>query len=391
MEVVMKKMIIFLLMIGLAFFLGSCNDPAGGPDNPIGGGGVDVVFNWGTPGSMLTLTDDTSEKYKGREIPLEGCPDRPATWGNISEYGEAILLAVLYDADGEEITSTENGLAQFHLLLDGSSGWGNENKLATGENLVSQVEKSASPTGKQGKPGKLLVQGNETYTVGDVAKVEVRKLTLKPKTSDVVLKHIFGDSAVVSGNKITFTNACYSSTTSNNNINNWDGTTGVGSAVLYVFDSSFFPLNNKSTLTFNFKLENITRTGTYQGTEYTLEHQLNIQAAQDTPEKDKFNGQNPSSGNNNIGQKYITLDGPNTASQNYNSETASGWFTISVPDLVAASGVSISGDDGNAPFDLDSVRISNNGTAWNDTTGSTAVMRVRDKNYTLVIESVTIK
>ena len=210
----MKKLILFFLIIGLVFSLAACNTPtdddtgggggaggggdgggaggggggggAGGGGGGGAGGGVDVVYDWGIPGAKLDLPIDGGNNYPGREINLADCSSITGTIGDISLYGEIVLFAVLYKKDGTEITGKGNGLAQFSILLDGSSGWDDNNKLAEKYNLVSSSNVSTPPkSGKTGKPGKLLVQGSYNiadYTDAKVASIEVQKLTFKLKT-----------------------------------------------------------------------------------------------------------------------------------------------------------------------------------------------------------------
>jgi hypothetical protein len=379
MEDAMKKTIVSMLIIGLVFFLGSCNDPAGGPDNPIDGNATDVIWTWGEgeTGAELDLTDD-SNNYPGRELNLSDCPNisngtggSDYVIGDISDYGEAILVVKLYGADEEEITSGTS-LAQFNILLEGSSGWDPAVQLldqSSAYNLTSGTPKSATPkSGASGKPGKLLVQGSykqDEKTDGSVTKVVVQKLTLKLRTDLPSFSVVYGDGYVsTSGNKITFNNATYKE-----------------GAALYKFPDTFPSVDALAgkKLVFNFKLE-----GMADG----LEHQIHIQAA------GKLEGENDINGFAGFGdqddpqglgrhQCYVTLDGNDGYDQTFSVDT--GVFKIPFDELIALSNAS--GDNESkgikGPFTLSAVRIVNNGDTWNG--------HIRNKSYSVIFNSITVE
>jgi hypothetical protein len=370
----MKKALFFILTLGIVFFLGSCNDPDGENYVPPGGE-LPVVFN---PDGKYAL--ELNNDVYAATIDISSMNLR-----EVSNYQNVTLTAVLYsDAEGTtEVTqasynsvpaSDAGGIAYFKLLKtnsnwDSSSNHCGPTKYSMVINGNNILNFSAEDTGA---PRYVLL---ETLFPDIVKCIGVSTIVFAPRVSNVQLDSVFGSSVSVSGNRITFTNASYGSSA---NGNNWDGTAGVGGAALYIFDSSFFPLADKTTLTFNFKLEGYHTSGTYSGEIVPVEQQIHVQAAQNTPEKNMFNGQNPSSGNGNVGQEYITL------SDNMDANGV-GSFTVLVSKLLAAAGRTIDGDDGKGPFTLNAVRITNNGTMWTDA----GVTRYRDKNYTLIIESVT--
>jgi hypothetical protein len=380
MEDAMKKTIVSLLIIGLVFFLGSCNDPAG--DDGGGGNPTDVIWTWGEgeTGATLDLTED-SNNYPGRELNLSDCPNisngtggPDYVIGDISNYGEAILMVKLYSADGGEITSGTS-LAQFNILLAGSSGWGDDAKLldqATAYNLTSGTPKSATPkSGVSGKPGKLLVQGSyeQPAGAGAVTKVIVQKLTLKLRTDLPSFSVVYGDGYVsTSGNKITFNNAMYS-----------DG------AALYKFPDTFPSVDALAgkKLVFNFKLE---------GMVANLEHQIHIQAAGKLSGEDDINGfagfgadDDPQGQGRH--QCYVTLDGNDGYDQTFSVDT--GVFKIPFNELIALS--TASGDNESkgikGPFTLSAVRIVNNGTTWTNA----GVTHNRNKSYSIIFTSITVE
>ena len=287
----------------------------------------------------------------------------------------------MYDMDEILIEGSTPSLAQFALLPGGGGDW-DADKLAKGDNMKTGATSGAPLSGKTAAPTHLLLEV-QSGTDPQVGYINVRKLTLIPKTGDVVLKPVFGDSATISGNKIIFDNASYGDTASGNN---WDGTTGKGSAVLLVFPESAGTgdaLAGK-TIRVNFTIEPHTCSGSHLNHE--TEHQLNVQAAADTPEKEYFNGQDPKQENGNVGQAYITLD--SAQETGYDTASGTGTFTIPADKLIAASNANINGNDGVGPFTLDSVRISNNGTQWNE---AGVGQHYRCKSYTLVINSITIQ
>jgi hypothetical protein len=372
MEDTMKKTIVSLLIIGLAFFLGSCNDPTGGPVNPGGGDGdpTDVIFTWGQgdTGAFLNLRDDTGS-YPGRSIPLADCPNKsgptegsPYVLGDISFYGEVTLHAILYDEDENEIELKEDGLAQFSLLPEGITSWANDDdKIAESYNLRSRTDKSTTPkTGKTGKPESLVVQGSYgTHEIGKVAKVRVQKLTLKLRTDLPSFEVVFGDSYVsTSGNKITFTN----------------GATNSNHAALFRFPDTFPSLNN---LTGKKLVFNYTAVDT-DDTDDTKEYQIHIQAANGLED---YNGL---AWDAEHGQFFVTLDVPESQfDQTYDAATKTGIFKIDLDKLIASSQVPSGPSNYHGPFDLTAVRILNNGTIYE--------AHIRKTAYSVIFDSITVE
>jgi len=392
----MKKLIFgtMTLFILFALIIVGCNTPAGPGGTE--GEGEEVIFDWGDPGYKNGIVFGTDDQWPGYELNLADCPQegKTGTLGDISLYSNVILTAVLFDREDNEFpvgTDPTTLEAQFHILLDGSSGWGDVNKLASKNNLVLSGDSSASVSKDEGKPGKVLVQARYQSSKADSAQVgyiAIQKVTFVPKIIDMdfSLDVVFGNSVSIKDNKIIFNNASYGDSASGNN---WDGIAGVGSAALCIFPESWGTGDDLTgnTITINFTIEEHACSGSNLG--HDTEHQLNVQAAQNTPEKELFNGQNPDSSNGNVGQKYITLDSSNETG--YNTTTRTGNITLPANDLIAASKRNISGNDGKGPFTLDSVRIANNGTHWEETkSGGTKVQHYRCKSYTLVINSVTI-
>jgi hypothetical protein len=359
----MKKAFCFLLVIGLVLFLGSCNtsgdDSKGpnGPDGPEGPGDVDI-----TDGGLYVF--GSSDSYPGVEIDLKAKLAEGESFADISKYASVTVDAVLYsDEEGETVAvnTANDNLAQFKLLK-ASGNWDDASNIC-GDTKYNMVVNGATtwtvPNGASGVPAILLVQANWVDFPGAVKSIKINKYTFTPKTSDVVLDNVFGASYVsVSGNKITFINAEYK-----------DG------AAQYEFSNSFFPLAGKK-LVFAFKLE---------GFDDTLEHQIHIQAAQADTAKDKFNGRDTQPG-----QKYVTLDDDGGQyDQSYDSATATGVFKIPLDGLLAAAEVSGNANDIKGPFELNAVRIANNGTVWPDP--GTGITHSRDKSYTLIFESITVE
>jgi len=337
-----------------------------------------------------------------------GCQIDLADWGtfaDISQYASVTIDAKLYFSYTSEETNTPataktgtdsegestNNQAQFRLLKSGGD-WDNSDTHCSPTKYSMAVDGPTTlniPAGTTGVPAFLLLQANHRdFNEGErVTHIKVRTITFTARTVDMdfSLDKLFGDSVTVQGNKIIFNNASYNS--EKNTGSDWDGTLGVGSAALCVFPESWEATDTESlagkTIRINFTIEEHTCTSTATITS-GVEHQLNIQAAQNTPEKDLFNGQNPYD-HNGVGQKYITLD--STDETSYNSTTRTGTITIAANDLIAASKVSGSANDYKGPFILDSVRISNNGTRWEETAEK---IHYRCKTYPLVINSVTI-
>ena len=361
----MKRFIVSCLVLTISlFFIGGCNTP--NDDNGGGlGDGEEGVFDWGNPGykntTILTPTNE-SDQWPGYELDLADCPNKPDNLGDISLYSNVILTAVLYDRKGDKFpTATQPSAleAQFHILAASSSGWGDENKLATKNNLVLEGESTASVS-KTGQPGKVLVQARYQSSKQDTEQVgfiEIQKVVFVPKVSDVVIEIQYdtgGGHINVQGNKIMFTNSMFRD-----------------AAAIYKFPTEWGTgdqLANK-TITFNYRIEahdsHVLKSGAPANP--SVAHEIHIQAAQ--KEGDKYNGKHDNT-NSNKGQQYVTLDNKTS-------------FTISASALITASKESEGFDnDGSGPFTLDSVRIVNNGDMYDNV--------YKCMTYTLIFDSITI-
>jgi hypothetical protein len=350
----MKKLIGLLLIIGMVLFIWGCNTP-GGPGD--GGGGEDVIYEWGS-GMKTTLFEGSGDdKWIGQSFELSGATTiTNGPVGSIDLYGEIILEADLFDEDDNPIEGKVNDLAQFSLLAVNSE-W-ESNKIAKGDNISTGSTRGMPVSGKTDTPVYLLLEIHHWDDLPDgvttlVGYINVRKLTFKPKTGDVVLDEMYnnGDYMDINGNAITFKNA-----------------TGADAAAVFLF-----PAEWGGTETSHDALKNRTITFTYRIPAHTCvpssplldgktaaEHQLRIQAAHN--KEDVYNGSSD-------GQQYI------------NELEAATSFTIPANTLIDAAG---SGGKG-SPFILTSVRILNDGTTY--TTGGNYI---RCKSYTLIFDSITI-
>jgi len=362
-----------------------------------------VTFVGKTEGGGIEITVDhvyeikEGSEFLGSQIDL-------ADWGpfqDISKYESVTVDATLYSAYTDETTNTvatlptgdNKNLAQFKLLK-ASGNWGEASNACGPTKYSMAVDGSTTlniPADASGVPAFLLLQANhkDFSSPEAVTHIKVKTITFTPRTIvvDFALDHIFGDSAVtISGvNKIKFVNASYSNDSGTGN--NWDGTTGKAHAALLIFPESWGATETESlkdkTIKINFTIEEHTCSSAQGVT--AVEHQIHIQAAQNTPEKDLFNGlKGPDAGGDKPGQKYITLD--STSETGYAAGT--GTITVSANALIDASKESGDANDIKGPFILDAVRIVNNGTKWVENASTT---HYRCKSYTLVINSVTIQ
>ena len=288
--------------------------------------------------------------------------------------------------------NADTNLAQCKLLkVSGGSNWATEsNNVCAGDYTKDHMAIDGDttmtiPSGSSGVPTILLVQANWAANNEAVQSIRVRKISFFAKKYDFTLDHIFGNSVTASGDTITFANASYSNDAGGNN---WDGQTGVGGAAILVFPESWNATQKNSlqgkTIKINFSIPQHTCT-TASGVS-SAEHQIHVQAAQNTSDKDLFNGQNPPD-HSGVGQLYITLD--SAGETGYADGT--GTITISATNvnmLINASNISGTHNDGKGPFTFDSVRIVNNGTKWEENTTTT---HYRCKSYSLVINSVELQ
>jgi hypothetical protein len=348
----MKKLILFFLISGLIVFLGACNTSVEGPpgdEDPI-----DI-----TDGGLYVLT--SSATYPGAEIDLSEKLDGQS-FLDISNYASVTVDAVLYsDEAGETLavkTNEGDNLAQFKLLK-ATGNWDDDDNICGPTKYNMAVEGPTTwtvPGSASGVPAILLLQANWAEFPEAVKSIKVNSITFTPKTSDVVLDVVYGESFVsVNGNKITFMNAEYK-----------DG------AAQYAFPDSFPASLAGKQLVVNYTIDEHTCVPSGSGTA-GIEHQIHVQAA--NSDKYGFNGRNETPG-----QKYITLDDAATTGW----DGTGGSFKVSLNDLLAAAGVADDANDCKGPFELDAIRIVNNGTTW--TEGS--VTHIRCKSYTLVIDSV---
>jgi len=391
----MKKLILYSMILSLLFAFTTCNTATGGPED---GPAIDIDMPYGDEDGQLFVITGTNTQYPGCEITLQG------DIKDISKYSSVTVEATLYsDVEGTtQATAPEEeenqNLAQFKLLkVPGGSNWATATNNVFANNAVKysmEINGETTmivPPGSSGKPTTLLIQANYEDHEDAVKSIRVRKVSFVAKVSDVVLDHIFGTSVTIENDRIIFNNSSYSN---NADGNNWDGTAGVGGSAICIFPEDWWggaakaeqSLKDK-TITFNFTVVPHTcSVGTATGV--TPEHQIHIQAAKNTPEKDLFNGlKGTDAGGSDPGQKYITLDDANSTGYD---DTGTGSFSIAANDLISASQVANNkySGDGKGPFILDSVRIVNNGTKWEENQNT---IHYRCKSYTLIINSVTIE
>jgi len=320
----------------------------------------------GVVGFLLVFPDGDS--YPGGEIDL-------TSWNfkDISEYLSVTVNATLYTDEAGTVQATtptgdNKNLAQFKLLK-ATGNWDDNDNIcgSAGSNTKYNMNVNGDttwifPPGASGVPAKLLIQANWADFNGVVKSIMVNTIIFNPKTTDPVLDVVYGDKITVDGNKITFDNATYSD-----------------AAAIFVFPDTFPTNLAGKNLVISFTIPEHTPVPSGSGGAST-EHQIHIQAANSN--KNDYNGENPSSSNGNVGQKYITLD----------SETETHWdgsggtIRVALNDLIAAANTN-SNTSGPSPFVFDAIRICNNGTTWND--GGTA--HIRCKSYTLIIKSVTVQ
>jgi hypothetical protein len=253
---------------------------------------------------------------------------------------EAVLDANTTEAETSLVQA--EALGQFGLLSD--NDWDKPLFTKIYNMNISGETSGIVPSTAQGKPKNLLVQTTAGKGVGSI---EIRKLTLKVRTDGVILDTVYsnGNAVVVSGNKITFTNADYGS-----------------GAALYTFPENVLPLNNKK-VTFSYKIDSFQTGKSYQ---------IHIQAANG---KFDYNGRHPSDSNGNIGQFYRVLD------------AAEGSFDVNGTELQNATAYNSSSESQSSGnnFPLTAVRIVNNGKNESTELGQT------EKTYELIFNSITVK
>jgi hypothetical protein len=263
---------------------------------------------------------------------------------DLKYYSTVVIEALLYDPDGNLIDQANcvNSMAQFKLLSAGASSadW-DADPILDGYNLITGTNSKGVAASDTGIPLALAVQrtmqGDEPQ--GErVGKIEITGIRFIARTDLPSFSVIFGASYVsVEGNKITFTNAT-----------NQEG------AAYYEFPTSVLPLNGK-TITVEYRLE--------PGYNAGQEHQIIIQAAAGDSEVNY----------ENTYQQYIDFDkeeGPDE-----------GFLEIDGTKLAEAGA-----NKGFAPLGF---RIVNNGGDWLD--NSTNINHVREKSYTVTIDSITVK
>jgi len=347
----MKKLILYFLIIGLAFVLVTCNAATGAGEGD-DGESDDVIFDWGNPGFRDEPGNSTTNP--GVMPTLADCPTITGTLGDISLYGQVIIDARLYasvddfEADPQVTIAQADGLAWFKILSGGE--WEDDELFPQKNNMRVDGETTAVvPSGKTGTPVNVLVQ---TPIASGVGYIEIRKLTFKKRTSDVALEVIYdnGEYIEIDGNKITFKNSTYSDSGALYRFpDSWGGT-----------ETDHSPLAGRTiTFTYSIPAHTCNPSGTpAEGA--SVEHQIHIQAAHNA--EDAYNGENDATG-----QVYVELD------------NGSGTFTVTADRLIAAAKAN---NGTGTPFVLNAVRIINNGTTYQSA--------VRCKSYTLVIESITI-
>jgi hypothetical protein len=369
MEDEMKKTLFVLLIIGLVLFLAACNTndgPGGGPGGEGGNEDAEDVTWDASYGAKV----ENSEKYPGFEIPLE---DRELV--DISKYASVTVKATLYTDEAGTVKATtptgdNKNLAQFKLLK-ATGDWDVASNICGPTKYEMNVDGDTIwnvPPTASGVPARLLLQANWENFTADGTKVKfikVGEITFTARISDasVILDLVYnkdnGNFYAVSGNKITFNNA----------------SNDAGAALLIFPDS--FPkgdaLKNKE-ISIKFSIptheENPSTANAID-----VEHQLRIQAAQNTPEKNKVNTKDAY-------QLYPTLDSPGETG--WSADSRSGTLKLSPSDVnKLLDGAT---DEG---FTLDAIRIVNDGTTW--TGGNPSATHVRCKSYVLEILSVEVK
>jgi len=368
----MKRNVLFLLITGFVLFLGACNTPEqGSPLLPPGIPPPNVEWLVG-----YLLVFPTGDTYPGGEIDLAG-----RNLLDISSYASVTVDATIYsDEAGTTVATKDNAsdnLVQFKLLR-ATGGWNDNNNICgpAGNNTKYNMNVNGPtvwtvPDGASGIPVKLLLQANWADFPEKVKSIKVNSIAFTAKTSastgNPVLDVVYGDKITVDGNKITFTNAMYSD-----------------AAAIFEFPPTFPTVLTGKTLVIAFSIPDHTPVPSTSGAA-NVEHQIHIQAA--NSDKTHFNGQNPSSSNGNVGQKYITLDDTATTGWAENSGT----IKVPLNDLLAAANVTADANDCKGPFTLNAIRIANNGTTWVQEDVTPNVTHVRCKSYTLVINSITVQ
>jgi len=107
----MKKLVLYFLIIGLAFVLSACNTATGSSNDDA----KEITI---TDGGLYVLEND--DEYPGAEVDLAKILPKGETLKDISKYASVTVDATLYsDETGEtlavRVAATDN-LAQFKLL-----------------------------------------------------------------------------------------------------------------------------------------------------------------------------------------------------------------------------------------------------------------------------------
>ena len=197
----MKKLILFFLIIGLVFILGTCNTPADPGTNTGTESGGEVSM---TDGGVYT--EFTGDDYPGAEVDLKQFLKEGEAFADISQYASVIVDATLYSAYTDEITNTiatlpagdNKNLAQFTLLTgtgDWPKKWPNEKGNACGPTKYNMAVEGKTTwnvsSDATGIPAVLLIQKNEEDFPGEIAAIKINEIIFVPKSAtnenDVVL------------------------------------------------------------------------------------------------------------------------------------------------------------------------------------------------------------
>jgi hypothetical protein len=345
MEDAMKKTMVSLLIIGLVFFLGSCNDPDG---SDVGGGGnpTDVTWDWGTPG--VRGVPENSPNYPGIMPALSGAT-MTGTFGEIALYNQVIIDAYLYADEAafnaETPLESASGLGHFKLLSGGD--WEADAVSSQVNNMNPNGETTGSFSATV-KPINLLVQTSSSSGVGYI---EIRKVTLKLDTGIPVFEEAYNNGGgiymSINGNKITFINSTYSD-----------------AAVRYDFPQSVIDAGFEGkTVSIAWEIEDFASTKSYQ---------IQVQAANGPKD---YNGRHPTDANGNIGQFYFTLN------NKLSPGPGNGTISVTGNALLAATAFN---SDGDPNFPLTAIRINNNGKNESE-------LGQMEASYTLIIKSITVQ
>ena len=351
----MKKfkmaLILTFVFIISALIIISCNEPGDGQEKK-NGDAKEVII------TLKGFYDFGAND--GTEIKLEDFQDKSLTVLDISNYAYILVSGVQFytsaakDNDGKFLDSNKiavmpDGNAHYNLL-SASGDWEGGNRIFkpdSGKQIYNMKngDNSKEITNETGVPKLLYIAKSSTASL-TINGVYVESVTFVPKDGAVVLGKVNGDDLSVAGNKIIFTNA--------------DNTSYNSGAAIYYFDEGVV-LKDKSVHV-KFTIENY---AVKQG----VEHQLVIQGSCGTASNQVYYDGH---------QHYPILDD----CEDFNTSTGTGTFKLDGNKLLDA------GRAKNPPFDTTAFRIINNGGTTNN---DKPEKPTREKTYTLIINSVTVK